>query len=119
MHLLLGNVQNDRESSDVGNVAETSELPQRILRIRRQPRQPLGQELHDIVCVAFGVNRSKLPCPLRLLVVEGQETLFSENVKKLDHEERIAVGLRAHQLCERIALLNLAAERIRDEAAQI
>ena len=52
-------------------------------------------------------------------MIEGQQTLVGEHVKKLDHEERIAVGLRVHQLCERGGLLRVAAERVRDELAQI
>ena len=53
------------------------------------------------------------------LVIEGQETLVGEHVKKLDHEERIAVGLRVHQLRERGGLLRVAAERVRDKLAQV
>ena len=53
------------------------------------------------------------------LVVEGEEALIGEHVKKLDHEKRIAVGLRVHQRCERGGLLRVDAERIRDQPAQV
>src|SRR5215471_17062623 len=51
-------------------------------------------------------------------MIEGQETLAGEHVRKLDYEERIALGLRVHQPRERGGMLRVAAERVRDEVSQ-
>jgi hypothetical protein len=51
-------------------------------------------------------------------VIEGEETLVGEHVKKLDYEERIAAGFRVHQPCERGGLLRVAAERGSDKVSQ-
>ena len=94
-------------------------MPQRVLRVARQPRQLPGQEFDDVVGVLFGVDATEVEGPSRLLMVEGQQTLVGEYVKKLDHEKRIAVGLRVHQLRERGGLLRVDAERVGDKPAQI
>ena len=51
-------------------------------------------------------------------MIEGQQPLVGERLKKLKHEERIAGGLRVHQLRERRGVLKLAAEESRQLAAR-
>ena len=65
------------------------------------------------------MDAAEIPGPPSPLVIEGHETLVSEYVKKLDHEERIAVGFCVHQPCERGGLLRVAAERVRDKPLQV
>src|SRR5262245_12721661 len=66
----------------------------------------------------LGADPAEVPGPSSPLVIEGHKTLVGEHVKKLGHEERIAVGLRVHQPCERGGMLFVAAERVRDKAYQ-
>ena len=72
VHPFLGPSQNVRECRDVGDAAEAGELPQRALRLEWQPRKPPGQELHDIVGMAFGADAIDVPGPMRVLVIESQ-----------------------------------------------
>src|SRR5215469_14132973 len=65
------------------------------------------------------MDATKVPGPSRPFVVKGQEPLVGECVKKVDHEERVAVGLRVHQLCERLGLLSVAAERVPEKPSQV
>src|SRR5262249_13877671 len=67
----------------------------------------------------LGVDGAKIPGPSRPLVIEGQETLVGEHMKKLDDEERIAVRLRVHQLCELASLPGVAAKRVRNKVSEV
>src|SRR6185312_17465293 len=98
---------------------EASQLSQRFLCADGQPRQLSSQELHHVVCVSLGVDAGHFPGPSPPLLIEGQETFIDEHVKKLDHEERIAVRLRMHQGCERINLLCVAAKCICNKISDV
>src|SRR6516164_11234445 len=52
-------------------------------------------------------------------MIEGQKTLVGEHVKKLNYEERIAVGFCVHQPCERAGLLCVATERVRSKLSEV
>ena len=81
-------------------------------------RELADHEVHDVVGVALGVNAIEIPGPALSLMIEGEQPLFGERVKKLNHEERIAGGLLVHQLRERRGALRLAAEARRQSAAR-
>src|ERR1700732_2759727 len=65
------------------------------------------------------MNAIEIPGPARRVMVEAQQSLFGERLKKLDHEERIARGLLMHQLRQRRGALRLAAKRIRDQISKV
>src|SRR5262249_14411890 len=119
VYLFLGYLQNDRQDPHVFDIAEASKLSQRGLRVEGPPRNLSRQKLDDIIRVSFGVDASHVPGPSPPLVIEDQEALVREHVEKLDHEERVAVCLRMHQLCERTSLLRIASEGVRDKASEI
>ena len=52
-------------------------------------------------------------------MIEGEQPLIIEGVKKLKHEERIAGGLCKHQLRERRGVIKLAAKRIGDQPPDV
>src|SRR5215471_4360262 len=70
VHLFFGCSHNYRKRRDVGDVAEASELLQRLPRVERQPRQLPGQELNDVVRVPFGVDAAEVPGPSYPVVIE-------------------------------------------------
>ena len=94
-------LENGRKGRDVSNRAEASQLLQRPLRFGRQAGELSDHEGHDIVGVALGVNALKIPFPALRRGIEGDQALVGEGVKKLNREERIAVGPRIHKLRQR------------------
>ena len=119
MNLLLRRPENDREHRDVGTVAEAGELPQRVLRVGGSARQLADHEVDDVVGVPLGVDALEIPGPARLLVIEGQQPLVGERVKKLDREKRIAAGLLVHQLRQRRGLLRVACSASATSRAEV
>ena len=116
--LLLRGPENDRKHRDLGDVAEAGELLQRLLRFDRQAGQLADHEVHDIVGVTLGVNALEIPAPARRVMIEGEQALFGERVKKLNHEERIAGGLLMHQLRQRRGALRVRSEAHRRSTAR-
>ena len=53
------------------------------------------------------------------VVIEGEQSLFGERGKKLNHEERIAGGLLMHQLRQRRRRVRFAAKRIGNQPSQV
>ena len=52
-------------------------------------------------------------------MIEDEQSLLSERGKKLKHEERIAGGLRVHQLRQRRGVLKLAAKRVGNQPPDV
>ena len=52
-------------------------------------------------------------------MIEAEQALFGERVKKLNHEERIAGGLLMHQLRQRRDVGRIAAKRIGDQLSEV
>src|ERR1700683_1363111 len=96
MHLLLGGLQDGRKRRGRANVSETSELLQRVLRFGRQAGHLAQHEVYDIVGITFVVNATEIPGPARRVLIEAEQSLFRERVKKLNHEEGIAGGPLMH-----------------------
>jgi hypothetical protein len=119
VNLLLGDLENDREHGHFGCVAEAGHLLQRLLRFDRQAAELADHEVHDIVGVALGVNPLEIPAPTRRVVIEGEQALFSERMKKLNHEEWIAGGLLIHQLRQRCGDRGFATKGIRDQLPEV
>ena len=76
-------------------------------------------EVHHVVGVALGVNAIEVPRPAGRAMIEGEQSLFGERVKKLNDEERIAGRLLVHQLRQRCGAPRLAAKRIRDQLPEV
>src|SRR5262249_18341422 len=55
----------------------------------------------------------------RRIMVEGEQPFLDERKHELDSEERIAAGLLEHQLRERRGARGLAAERVRNQLAEM
>ena len=119
MHLLLRGIENGGEHRDRGDVAQAGKLLQRLLRFDRQSRYLANQEVHHIIGVALVVNAIEIPGPERPVVIEAEQALFGECVKKLNHEERIAGGLLMHQLRQRRGAQGGAAKRIGDQLPDV
>jgi len=56
---------------------------------------------------------------LRRVVIEGEKTFFSERMKKLNHEERVARGLFLHQLRQWRGAFGLAMKGIRNQLPEV
>ena len=52
-------------------------------------------------------------------MIEREQALLGERVKKLNDEERIAGGLLVHKLRQRCGALRLAAKRIRNQLPEV
>ena len=98
MNLVLRTTEHDRERRNVSDVAKTGELLQRSLGFIRQPGELADHEVHDIVGVALGMNAPQIPGPALCAMIEGEKSFVGERIKKLQHKERVAGGLRVHQL---------------------
>ena len=116
---LLRCPEDDRKRRDVGDVAETGQLLQRVLRFGRQAGELSDHEVHDVVGVSLGVNAVEIPGPARRIMIEGEHSLFGERRDKLNGEERIAAGLLVHQLRQRRGALRLAAKSVRDQLPEM
>ncbi len=66
---------------DLGDVAETGELLQRLLRFGRQAGELPDHEVHDVVGVPLGVNAIEIPAPARRVMIEGEQPFFGERSK--------------------------------------
>ena len=119
MDLLLRSPEDDRKRRDLGDVSETGQLLQRVLRFGRQAGELPDHEVHDVVGVPLGVNAIEIPGPARCVMIEGEQSLFGERRKELNGEERIAAGLLVHQLRERRGALRLAAKRVRNQLPEM
>ena len=69
---------------DVGDIAETGQLLQRLLRFVRQAGELPDHEVHDIVGIALGVNAIEIPGPARLLMIEGEQSLVGKRVEEIE-----------------------------------
>ena len=65
MDLVLRGPEHDRKRRDVGDVAETGQLLQRLLGFVRQAGELPDHEVHDVVGVALGANAIDIPGPAR------------------------------------------------------
>ena len=65
------------------------------------------------------MNALDIPAPARRVVIEGEQTLFSERMKKLNHEERVAGGLFLHQLRQWRGAFGLAMKGIRNQLPEV
>src|SRR5262249_42936052 len=101
VYLLLGLSQNERKHRDVGDAAEASKLPQRVLRFEGKPRQLSDHQVHYIVGVSLGVNAVEIAVPARSIMVKDEHSFVGERRNELNGEERIATRLLVHQLRER------------------
>src|SRR3984885_422056 len=119
MHLLLRSLENSGKHRDRGDVSEAGELPQRLLRFKRQPGHPVNQKVHHIIGVTLAANAIEIPRPARRIMIEVEQALFGERVKKLNDEERIAGGLLLYQLRQRRDMGRIAAKRIRDQLLEV
>src|ERR1700728_2836139 len=90
MHLLLWGIENGGKHRDRGDVAETGELLQRPLRFDRQPGHLANQKVHYVIGITLGVNAIEIPRPAHRSMIEAEQVLFRERVKKLNDEERVA-----------------------------
>ncbi len=63
--LLRRGPEDDRKHRDLGDVSETGELLQRLLRFGRQAGQLPDHEGHHVVGVLLGVNPIEVPAPAR------------------------------------------------------
>jgi len=80
----LPEYENDRKHRDLGDVAETGQKLQRLLRFGRQARELADHEIHHIVGVALGANALEVPRPAGRGVIEREQMLFGERVKKTE-----------------------------------
>src|SRR5580692_5299884 len=119
MHLRLRDLENGGKHRDRGDVAEAGELLQRLLRFDRQPGHLANQKVHHIIGVTLGVNAIEIPRPARRIMIEVEQALFGEGVKKLNDEERVAGGLLLYQLRQRRDTGRIAAKRIRDQLLEV
>src|ERR1700722_2792055 len=119
MHLLLRGLKNSGKHRERGDVAEAGELLQRLLRFDRQSRHLANQKIHHIIGVTLGVNAIEIPRPTHRIMIEAEQALFRERVKKLNDEERVAGGFLLHQLRQRRDMGRIAAKRIRDQLLEV
>jgi hypothetical protein len=52
-------------------------------------------------------------------MIEGEQSLVGERVKKLDHEKGVAYGLLLHQLHQLLGVRRIAAKCIHHQASQV
>src|SRR6202022_4631663 len=112
--LFLRGPEDDRKCLGAGDVSNTSQLLQRILRLVRQAGELPDHQVHDVIGVTLGVNAVEIPGPARSIMIEGEHSLFGERRDELNGEERIATRFLVHQLRKRRCALRLAAKRIRN-----
>ncbi len=74
---------------------------QHDLRFNRQTDQLTNHEIYSIVGIAFGLYASEIPGPARRIIIEGEQPLFGECVKKLNNEKGVAGSLAMHKLRQR------------------
>src|SRR5271156_4032973 len=91
--LPLRSPENDREHRGLSDVSQTGEMLHSLLCYDRRTVQLLDHEVDDIVGITFVVNAIEVPGPVRRAMIEAEQTLFSERIKKLNHEEWVAGGL--------------------------
>ena len=63
-------------------------------------------QVDDIVCVGLGANAIEIPGPARSILIETEQSLFSQRREELNGEKRIAGSLLVHQLRERRGALD-------------
>src|ERR1700729_4039297 len=119
MHLLLGSIENGGKHRNRGDIAQAGKMPQRLLRFDRQPGHLANQKVHHIIGVTLGVNAIEIPRPASRIMIEVEQALFGEGVKKLNDEERVAGGLLLYQLRQRCDMGRIAAKRIRDQLLEV
>src|ERR1700733_10651663 len=119
MHLRLRDLENSGQHRDRGDVAEAGELPQRLLRFDRQSRYLANQKVHHVIGITLGVNAIEIPRPAHRIMIEAEQALFGERVKKLNDEERVACGLLLHQQRQRRDMGWIVAKRIRDQLLEV
>ncbi len=112
--LFLRSPEDDRQCPGGGDVANTSQLLQRILRLRRQAGELSDHQVHDVVGVTLGMNAVEIPAPARTLMIEAEHPLFGERSDELNGEERIATRFLVHQARKRRCALRLAAQSVRN-----
>jgi hypothetical protein len=83
------------------------------------PGHLANQKVHHVIGVTLGVNAIEIPRPARRIMIEVEQALFGERVKKLNDEERVAGGLLLHQLRQRRDVGRIAAKRIRDQLPEV
>jgi hypothetical protein len=113
LDLLRRGPENDRKHRDLGDVAETGKKLQRLLRFGREASELADHEVRDIIGVTLGTNPLQVPPPMRGAMIEGQQVLLGERVKKLNDEERVAGRLLVHKLRQQCGARRFAAKRIR------
>ena len=119
VELIRRGPQHVRERRDVGDVAETGQLLQRLLGFLRQAGELPGHEVHDIVGIALGVDAIEIPRPPRLPVIKREQSLICKRIKKLKREERIAGCLVVYEPRQRHGVLKFATKRICSQAPQV
>ena len=72
MDLLLRSPEDDRKCRDLGDVAETRQLLQRLLRFGRQAGELPDHQVRNVIGVSLGVNPVEIPGPARRLMIEGE-----------------------------------------------
>ena len=99
---------------------EAGELPQRLLRGRRQASQPADDEFHHVVGVALRVNALRVPRPAAARRGRRQSRpVLQQRGQELDDEEWIAAGLLVHQLRRAARRARLAPQRIRNQLRHV
>src|ERR1700757_3401150 len=119
MGLLLRNLEDHRKCRDLGDVSETSQKLQRLLRFGGQSGEFPDHEVHDIVGVTLGVNAIEIPAPAPIVLIEGEQALSDQCRGELNGEKRIAGSLLVQQLGKRRNALHLAAKSVRDKLVEM
>ena len=111
--ILVGAVMDLVQRGDLGDVAETGQQSQRLLRGGGQSGQLGGHQIRHIVGEALGPDPRHVPCPGGRGRVECQQLLLGQRDDELDREERIAAGLCEHQFGQRLHLARARCEAYR------
>src|SRR5215510_6468982 len=107
------------QRSERSSSFDFSRMMQSLLGVKRQAVQLAHHEIHYVFRVPPGMDATEVPGPSRLLVIEREQTVFGERVKKLNQEKRIAGGLLVHQLRQCGGARRFTAQRIGNELSHV
>ena len=66
------------QDGDRRAVAQAGQLPQRHLGRLGQAAQLADHKVHDVVGITLGVNAIEVPAPVRIVMIEGEQTFVGE-----------------------------------------